>query len=71
MLANIVGDDALGVEIGEVVALCFEPRGEQRLPQCQQCRSRSLYLPTSRSAASGIIVRSRRLHLPPSIPADR
>jgi len=41
MLANIVGDDALGVEIGEVVALCFEPRGEQQLPQFQRCRSHS------------------------------
>ena len=33
MMANIVGKDALQVEIGEPVELCFERRGEYRLPQ--------------------------------------
>jgi uncharacterized OB-fold protein len=33
MMANIVGDDALDVAIGEDVELCFEPRGEMKLPQ--------------------------------------
>jgi uncharacterized OB-fold protein len=37
MMANIVGDDAQRVCIGDPVALCFEERGEQRLPQFRRC----------------------------------
>ena len=34
MMANIVGDDALGIAIGDAVAVTFEDRGEGRaLPQ--------------------------------------
>jgi uncharacterized OB-fold protein len=33
MMTNIVGDDAPGVEIGERVEVCFEARGEARVPQ--------------------------------------
>lgn len=34
MMANIIGDDALGIAIGDAVAVTFEDRGEGRaLPQ--------------------------------------
>ena len=33
MMANIVGEDALQVQIGEPVELCFESREAYRLPQ--------------------------------------
>lgn len=33
MMANIVGDDARGICLGERVEVCFEQRGEYRLPQ--------------------------------------
>ena len=36
MMANIVGEDAREVRIGEAVQVCFEPRGEYRLPQFQR-----------------------------------
>ena len=33
MLCNIVGDGALDVEIGSPVTLCFEERGDVKVPQ--------------------------------------
>lgn len=34
MMSNIVGDDALQVEIGDAVSVCFEDRGDgHRIPQ--------------------------------------
>ncbi|MEK9724037.1 MAG: Zn-ribbon domain-containing OB-fold protein [Rhodospirillaceae bacterium] len=33
MLTNIVGDNALSVEIGSAVTLCFEDRGAAKVPQ--------------------------------------
>lgn len=34
MMSNIVGDDALEVQIGDTVQVCFETRGEEsKLPQ--------------------------------------
>ena len=38
MMANIVGSDALDVRIGDKLQLCFERRGEYRLPQFQRAR---------------------------------
>jgi len=38
MMANIVGDDAREVRIGETVKLCFEQRGEYKLPQFHRLR---------------------------------
>ncbi|RPI44688.1 MAG: Zn-ribbon domain-containing OB-fold protein [Betaproteobacteria bacterium] len=39
MMANIVGDNARGVRIGDTVRLCFEQRGEHRLPQFHRLRA--------------------------------
>jgi len=33
MMTNIIGDNALDVAIGDAVTLCFEDRGEARVPQ--------------------------------------
>ena len=33
MMTNIVGEDALKVAIGDAVEICFEDRGDIRLPQ--------------------------------------
>lgn len=33
MMSNIVGDEALDVEIGSPVTLCFETRGDSKVPQ--------------------------------------
>lgn len=33
MMANILGDDALQTRIGDAVAVCFEDRGEWKVPQ--------------------------------------
>jgi uncharacterized OB-fold protein len=38
MMANIVGDDALGVAIGERVQVCFEDRDGAALPQFRRLR---------------------------------
>ncbi|MPZ42299.1 MAG: hypothetical protein GEV05_02645 [Betaproteobacteria bacterium] len=38
MMANIVGDDALGVAIGERVHVCFEDRDGAALPQFRRSR---------------------------------
>jgi uncharacterized OB-fold protein len=38
MMANIVGDDALGVAIGERVRVCFECRDGGALPQFRRLR---------------------------------
>jgi uncharacterized OB-fold protein len=38
MMANIVGDDALGVALGERVSVCFENRGGAALPQFRRSR---------------------------------
>ncbi len=35
IMTNIVGDKALDVEIGASVTLCFEDRGEAKVPQFQ------------------------------------
>jgi hypothetical protein len=37
MITNIVGDDALSVQIGDAVQVCFEARGEvAKVPQFQR-----------------------------------
>lgn len=33
MLTNIVGADALGTQVGSAVKVCFEQRGDHKLPQ--------------------------------------
>lgn len=33
VMANVVGEGALAVAIGDRVEVCFEPRGEARVPQ--------------------------------------
>lgn len=33
MMANIIGDDAAGVAIGDAVRVCFEARAEGKVPQ--------------------------------------
>jgi uncharacterized OB-fold protein len=40
MMANIVGEHAAAVAVGEAVELCFERRGEGRLPQFRRLASR-------------------------------
>ena len=40
MMVNIVGEDALGVVIGERVEVCFEARGAARVPQFRRCAAR-------------------------------
>jgi uncharacterized OB-fold protein len=41
MMANIVGEDAFSVAIGDRVRVCFEQRGERRLPQFMRAQARS------------------------------
>jgi uncharacterized OB-fold protein len=38
MMTNIIGEDALGVDIGEVVQVVFEPRGDGGAKAPQFCR---------------------------------
>ena len=40
MMTNIVGDDALRVAIGDRVEICFEVRGEAKVPQFRLARAR-------------------------------
>ena len=40
MMTNIVGDDALRVAIGDRVEICFEVRGEAKVPQFRLARGR-------------------------------
>lgn len=35
MMSNIVGEGALDVEIGSPVTMCFEERGDAKVPQFQ------------------------------------
>jgi len=36
MMANVIGDGALEVEIGSPVTVCFEKRGDAKVPQFQR-----------------------------------
>ena len=38
MMTNIVGEGALDVQIGDPVTVCFEDRGDSKLPQFQLAR---------------------------------
>tara|TARA_B100000029_G_C17059792_1_gene772709 strand:- start:262 stop:393 length:132 start_codon:yes stop_codon:yes gene_type:complete len=41
MMTNIVGEDALKVAIGDAVEICFEDRGDIRLPQFRRSKNKA------------------------------